>query len=108
MPVHEIRFGTVKAAVWENKAGDNIIHNVTFSRSYRDENEWRNTDSFSRDDLLVVAKIADLAHTWIHEQRQTRTQSSAPRAGAEPQANSSSLRGSGSSGPPPRSDRAAR
>ena len=27
-----------------------------------------NADSFGRDDLLVVAKLADLAHTWICEQ----------------------------------------
>jgi len=83
-PVHEIRFGTVKAAVWENKAGESIIHNVTFSKSYRDGDEWRNTDSFSRDDLLVLAKLADLAHTWIHDQRQTRPPSSPSNGGNRP------------------------
>jgi hypothetical protein len=38
------------------------------SRLYRDGEEWRSLESFGRDDLLVLAKVADLAHTWICEQ----------------------------------------
>ena len=28
---------------------------------------WKSTSSFGRDDLLVVAKVADMAHTKIFE-----------------------------------------
>ena len=39
---------------------------MTVSRSYRDqEGNWHTTESFGRDDLLLLAKVADLAHTWI-------------------------------------------
>lgn len=69
-PVHEIRFGHVKAAIWENETSQGIRHNVTFQRIYRDGDTWKSTDSFGRDDLLLVQKVADLAHTWIYEESQ--------------------------------------
>ena len=41
---------------------------VSLSRIYKQEADWKTSDSFGRDDLLLVAKVADLAHTWIFEQ----------------------------------------
>lgn len=67
-PAHEIRLGRIKAAIWRNTASTDIHYNVTFSRIYRDGDAWKSAESFGRDDLLVVAKIADLAHSWIHSQ----------------------------------------
>lgn len=66
-PVHEIRLGAVKAAIWENETSVGIRHNVTVSRLYKEGDEWRNTDSFGRDDLPLVAKVVDQAHSWIFE-----------------------------------------
>ncbi|MEO6596640.1 MAG: hypothetical protein ABIP94_17975 [Planctomycetota bacterium] len=41
------------------------MYNVTFARIYRDaEDNWKESASFSRDDLLVVSKLADMSHTW--------------------------------------------
>lgn len=74
-PATEIRIGAIKAAVWRNETEGGVRYNVTFSRSYRDAEHWRSTDSFGRDDLLVVAKLADHAHTWICSQgRELRTE----------------------------------
>ena len=65
-PVEEVRIGSVKAAIWKNETESGPRFNVTFQRLYRDgENGWRSTDSFGRDDLLVLAKVADQAHGWI-------------------------------------------
>lgn len=69
-PVHEVRLGRIKAAIWANSTENGVRHNVTFSRLYRDGEEWKDSDSFGRDDLLIVAKVADLANTWIFEQGQ--------------------------------------
>lgn len=69
-PVHSIRIGTVRASIWENRSGESTWYNVTVSRSYKDGDQWKNSDSFGRDDLLPLAKVVDLAHTWICE-RQT-------------------------------------
>lgn len=69
-PVHEVRLGAIKAAIWANDTQNGVRHNVTFQRLYKDkdENEWKSSDSFGRDDLLLVAKVANLVHTWIYEQ----------------------------------------
>ncbi|MCP5524077.1 MAG: hypothetical protein H7A46_21275 [Verrucomicrobiales bacterium] len=64
-PIHEVRLGMIKAAVWKNETETGTRYNVTFSRLYRDEDQWRSTDSFGRDDLLLLAKVADEAHSWI-------------------------------------------
>jgi hypothetical protein len=69
-PVHEVRLGAIKAAIWKNDTQNGVRYNATFSRLYRDEEEWKNTDSFGRDDLLVLGKVADQAHSWIHAQSQ--------------------------------------
>ena len=64
-PIHSIRFGYIKASIWQNqtKAGDR--HNVTLTRLFRDGDVWRESNHFGRDDLLLLAKVVDLAHTWI-------------------------------------------
>lgn len=66
-PVHEIRLGHVKAAIWANETQLGKRHNVTLCRIYKDGDEWKSTTAFGRDDLLLVAKVADQAHTWICE-----------------------------------------
>ena len=64
-PVHEIRLGRIKVAIWENETENGSRHNVSISRLYKDGDQWKDSTSFGRDDLLLVAKIADLAHSWI-------------------------------------------
>ena len=68
-PVQEIRMGKVKAAIWANETeGGSVRHNVTFSRIYKDgDNHWQSTASFGRDELPLLMKVADLAHTWIFQ-----------------------------------------
>jgi hypothetical protein len=67
-PAHEIRLGRIKATIWENVTENGKRYNVTLSRLYRDEEEWKQTTSFGRDDLPLVAKVADIVHLWIYEQ----------------------------------------
>jgi hypothetical protein len=68
MPVKTFRLGRIKAAVWENEADRKKFYNVTFSRTYVDDaKNYHDTDSFGRDDLPLVAKLADQAHTFIFE-----------------------------------------
>ena len=76
-PVHEVRFGTVRGAIWANQTEHGVMYNVTLSRSYKtSEGEWRDSDSFGRDDLLVAAKVLEAAFLWIcTEQRRDRRDS---------------------------------
>jgi len=73
-PIDELRIGTVKAAIWQNQVGDDgaIRYNVTFGKLFRsdEDGKWKTTRSFGRDDLLVLAKLADQVHTRIHELRE--------------------------------------
>ncbi len=66
-PVHEIRLGRIKAAIWENETREGIRHNISLTRIYKDGNNWKDSTSFGRDDLPLLAKVADLAHTWVFE-----------------------------------------
>ncbi|QEG01535.1 hypothetical protein Mal15_56120 [Stieleria maiorica] len=67
-PVHEVRLGRIKAAIWENETQNGTRHNVTVTRIYKDGEQWKDSTSFGRDDLPLVAKVADQAHSWIFEQ----------------------------------------
>jgi len=70
--------GSIKATIWKNDTEAGTRHNVTFSRLYRDGSNWKSTESFGRDDLLLLAKVADEAHSWICAQ-QAQTQDSEPK-----------------------------
>ena len=69
-PVHEVRLGHIKAAVWRNETENGVRYNATFSRLFRDGEQWKSTESFGRDDLLVLGKVADETHSWICAQTQ--------------------------------------
>ena len=68
-PVEEVRNGLVKAAIWQNETAKGIRYSITFRRLYKEKGakEWKSTSSFGRDDLLVLRKVADQAHTRIQE-----------------------------------------
>ena len=70
-PVHEVRLGRIRAAVWENSTQTGIRHNVTVSRLYKDGEQWKDSLSFGREDLPLVIKVLDIAHTWIYENSTT-------------------------------------
>ena len=89
-PVHEIRLGRLVAAVWRNEfdsenGGTVVRHNVTFSRLYKPEGEqWRNSSSFGRDDLLLLSKLSDQVHSFLCELIQEQNGSSQEHNGASP------------------------
>ena len=69
-PVAEVRIGRVKAAIWQNGTEGRTRHNITFSRLYKDGEQWKTTQSFGNNDLLELAKVADQAHSRIFELQQ--------------------------------------
>jgi hypothetical protein len=73
-PVHEVRLGAVKASIWENTFGETTRHNVTFVKVYKDKDgdQWKTTESFGRDDLLILGKVIDRAHAWIWDKPASR------------------------------------
>jgi hypothetical protein len=83
-PAEEIRIGSVKAAIWRNDTENGVFFNVTFQRLYRtEEGQWQSTMSFGPGDLLVLAKVADAAHTRLLQLTSTeRKQERRPPAAA--------------------------
>ncbi len=43
---------------------------------------WQDSTSFGRDDLPLVAKVADMAHTWIFQKTQVQNGSAREHNGA--------------------------
>ena len=68
-PAHEIRINGIRATIWKNDTSTGPRFNTTFERSYKNEaGEWKTTDSFGREDLLLLAHIATEAFRWIAQQ----------------------------------------
>ncbi len=83
-PAIEIRLGSLKAAIWKNDTETGVRYNTTFSRFYRDGDQWKSSDHFGREDLLLLAKVADQAHTWIHAQLREAPPALRPAGGSTP------------------------
>ncbi len=66
-PAHEVRLGKIKAAVWARETEKGTLYNVTCSRLYKDGDAWKFSDNFGRDDLLLLGKVLDRAHSWIFD-----------------------------------------
>jgi hypothetical protein len=66
-PASRVTLFPVSAAVWANETKDGkTYYAVTFERSYKNEKgEWASSSSFSEGDLLLLAKVADLAHSEV-------------------------------------------
>jgi len=79
-PVHKVRVGRIEGAVWEHDGENGPRHSVTFQKSYRlpekdrgkQDNGWRRTTSFGRDDCLILAEVARQAALWISQQEQSQ------------------------------------
>ena len=78
-PVHEVRLGRVKAAVWANQSENGLWYSVRVGRLYKDAEQWKTADSFHREDLPLVMKVADRVHTWLYENAGSTARASAGR-----------------------------
>ena len=67
-PAHKIRSGAIEVAIWKQVGEKGTFFSVTMSRSFKQGEQWKQSDSFGQDDILVLAKLLDLAHTWILSQ----------------------------------------
>jgi hypothetical protein len=66
-PIHEVRLGRVRAAVWENASEKRSWRKVTFSRLFKDKsNQWQDTNSFAKEDLLFLAEVARQAAVILY------------------------------------------
>ena len=64
-PARSIRYGALEAAIWKNAGESGDFLNTTFSRSFKQGEDWKQTDSFREADLPTLSKLALDAHTEI-------------------------------------------
>ena len=86
-PVAEVRLGRITATIWRNRTADDdgVFYSTQITRLYRRDEKWERSHAFGRDDLLTVAKVADMANTRIHDlQAQARATGAAD---ADPEGN---------------------
>lgn len=73
-PAHKIRHRALAVTIWKNNSDKGSWYTVTPSRAYKQGEEWKESDRFDGDDLLLLAKLLDRAHTWIVDAEQADRQ----------------------------------
>lgn len=68
-PVDRVTLGSVQLAIWKNTSQQgNTYYSVTPQTGYRETNgEWQPSNSYNRDDLLVLSQASEMAFRRIHE-----------------------------------------
>jgi len=66
-PVTDFCLGIIKAEIWETQTETGNQYHVTFSRFFRDGESPKNPHTYSRDEVILLSKVADKAHSWIHD-----------------------------------------
>jgi hypothetical protein len=62
--------GVLQVTIWRNTSEKGNWYSVIPARSYKQGDDmWKETDSLGSDDLLTMAKLLDLAHTWVINQQ---------------------------------------
>lgn len=78
-PAAKVTLYPITAAIWRNENKGQAFYSVTIQRSYKNaDGEWKSSDSLNESDLLLAAKVLDLAHTEISKLRATDRQAQQP------------------------------
>ncbi len=71
-PFYVVRRGLLKVVVWENQTTNGSMFSTQVVRSYRDGEDWKETHSLNREDLLHASKMLDQVDTVIHREEEKR------------------------------------
>lgn len=63
-PAAKFRLGYVTATVWRN----DDFHNVVLSRSYKEGDDWHETDQLGVGDLMNAVRVLQRAEDFISNQ----------------------------------------
>lgn len=63
-PAAKYRVGYVTATVWKNEN----FYNVVLSKSYKDGDEWKDTDQLGHGDLLNAVQVLKRAEQFIADE----------------------------------------
>jgi hypothetical protein len=78
-PAARVKMFPITASIWRNEKDGRAYYSVTFERSYKDDSgDWNYTGTFNAGDLLLLAKVADQAHTEISKLQASDRQAQQP------------------------------
>jgi hypothetical protein len=67
-PAHKIRgAGGLTPSIWKNDGENGPFYTVTPTRSYKQGEQWKETNSYHPQDLLELAEMLREARAWIKE-----------------------------------------
>lgn len=66
-PSHTVKIGAIEAAVWENEGKNGTFYATTLKRTFRDGEEWKESNSYGERDLLNLARAALDCQAFIAE-----------------------------------------
>lgn len=69
-PKTTLRDGAIKAAIWANEGENGTFYAVTFSRTYKDGDNYADSNSFGGTELLQLTRLVGKAYDKIGEFRQ--------------------------------------
>lgn len=82
-PAMKLRDGTLSATIWRNPTEKGYRYSVNLSRVYEDEHgNLRDSDSFSGNELLRIARLAQIAYGEILTLREQDKQAAAQASGS--------------------------
>lgn len=66
-PAIVLRSGALSVSIWKREHEGKAFYNVQPSRAYTEDDgqTWQYSDSFGRDDALILAELLHLAWQWI-------------------------------------------
>lgn len=64
-PISTLRDGAIKAVVWSNLGEKGTFYSVQITRTYKDDQGYHDTSSFSGSELLRVARLMNIAYDEI-------------------------------------------
>ena len=69
-PVHEVRIGLIKGAIWANQTDDAVRHNVTFERSYKDGEDYVFSDPETYETVTITPELVGDGKSYMVENGQ--------------------------------------
>lgn len=71
-PVMKYRYGNVVASIWENQKDSESengrsFHSVSVEKIYKQDDHWKSSSSFDRDDLPKLQLAIEEAYRWFFE-----------------------------------------
>lgn len=66
-PVKVFRMGYVKCEVFSRHARTGPQYHAIITRLFKNGTQWCESRQFSKDELMLVAKLADAAHSWMYD-----------------------------------------